>query len=556
MSGQIFICYRRDDTAYVTGHINDRLCEEFGAESVFTDVDNIALGVDFRTILDDMVGQCQIFLAVIGESWLTARNPDGALRLQDPSDFVRIEIESALQRNIPVIPLLVGGTKMPSKDDLPDSLKNLAFRNGTLIRPAPDFHGDIDRLVNSLKKHLQATPIEPKREDRGQAPTQAAPERAPTPQQLPAETKLAPEEDDREEPPGTVIKLEDEDKARKLVELHRDRVKKKRSAFAVRPFIVVGLLILAGASWYIDFEYQEQFNRAIAALEAMQAPARDDEIEIDTTIPAPAQSELDAGIRPTADALVEPRVEIDPVDEARLGVDALAEPQGELADETRPEGAALAETQPGPDALTEALVEAPAEAQAVTDGGAEGQADAGVLPQASGETDTIAEAEPEGADAVTEDRRTPVAEAQPERDASEIIREGVSLAALGDHRAAIENYDEAFRLGADSGFAYRQRGASYFELGDYEAAIVDFGEAIRLNAEDANAYYSRGTSHHAAGDYEAAIADYDEAIRLNAEDADAYDKRAAAHEALGNHEAAERDLAAAASIRSERADSQ
>ena len=68
MPGQIFISYRRDDAAYVTGHINDRLREEFGAESIFTDVDSIALGVDFRAVLDDMVGQCQVLLAVIGKN--------------------------------------------------------------------------------------------------------------------------------------------------------------------------------------------------------------------------------------------------------------------------------------------------------------------------------------------------------------------------------------------------------------------------------------------------------------------------------------------------------
>ena len=90
MPGQIFISYRRNDAAYVTGHINDRLCKEFGPESIFTDVDNIALGVDFRSVLDEKVGQCQILLAVIGDHWLKAKNQEGKLRLHDPTFYVGI----------------------------------------------------------------------------------------------------------------------------------------------------------------------------------------------------------------------------------------------------------------------------------------------------------------------------------------------------------------------------------------------------------------------------------------------------------------------------------
>lgn len=539
MFGQIFISYRRDDTAYVTGYINDRLCAEFGAESVFTDVDNIALGVDFRTVLDETVGQCQIFLAVIGENWLTARNSDGVLRLQDPSDFVRIEIESALQRNIPVIPLLVGGTKMPSKDELPDSLQDLAFRNGTLIRPAPDFHGDIDRLVHSLQQHLQTQSNEPKLEkhehDAAEADRKASPER----DRMPAENKLGREEEDRDESPEEIIKPEDEDRARKLAELRRSRKKPRRAAFVFRPLIVVGLVILAGASWYIDFEYRQQFNEAIAALKAMQGTTLDDEAGISADVAAQDQRNADAiaVALPEVDAPTEPQGEADPVSEIQPGADAPVEAQDELAGKTQPEA----------DALDEVQGELIGERQAETDGLTDIEPGPDALAEAKPETDTVAK---------SQHAVEPVTDAKPERIASVIIREGVSLAALGDHGAAIENYDEAIQLEADSGFAYRQRGASYSALRDYDAAIKDFSEAIRLNAEDVNAYYSRGNSYHASGDYEAAIMDYDEAIRLNAEDADVYETRAASHVALGNHEAAERDLEVAANIRSKRNDSQ
>ncbi len=152
----IFISYRREDAADVTGRINDRLRQYYGEEAIFTDVDNIPFGVDFRAYLDQEVSQCKVLLAVIGRNWLIVKNDQGQPRLSDPTDFVRIEIESALQRNIPVIPLLVHGTKMPSGGELPESLRGLTFRNGTLIRPDPDFHNDMDRLIKGLDQHLRA----------------------------------------------------------------------------------------------------------------------------------------------------------------------------------------------------------------------------------------------------------------------------------------------------------------------------------------------------------------------------------------------------------------
>ena len=151
----IFISYRREDSADVSGRINDRLTQRFGEDAIFTDVDSIPLGVNFREYIDEQVGKCEILLAVIGKDWLSVTGRDDRPRIQDPSDFVRIEIESALQRHIPVIPLLVRNATMPEADDLPDSLKELAYRNGTPIRPNPDFHVDMDRLIKGIEKDLK-----------------------------------------------------------------------------------------------------------------------------------------------------------------------------------------------------------------------------------------------------------------------------------------------------------------------------------------------------------------------------------------------------------------
>jgi formylglycine-generating enzyme required for sulfatase activity len=151
---KILISYRRKDSEDVTGRIYDRLTQQFGRESVFKDVDSIPFGVDFRKHLDEEVGKCQAFLAIIGRDWINTCDNMGHLRLEDPKDFVRIEIESALKRGIAVIPILVTGASIPSADQLPVSMQDLAYRNGITVRADPDFHRDMDRLIEYLKNHL------------------------------------------------------------------------------------------------------------------------------------------------------------------------------------------------------------------------------------------------------------------------------------------------------------------------------------------------------------------------------------------------------------------
>ena len=155
MSTTIFISYRRHESGDVTGRIYDRLVQHFGREAIFKDVDSIPLGVDFRKFLGDAVGKCNLLLAVVGRQWLNSQNESGARRLDDPRDFVRIEIESALQRDIPVIPLLVQGAGVPAENDLPSSMRALIYRNAISIRPDPDFHHDIDRLITGVELHFK-----------------------------------------------------------------------------------------------------------------------------------------------------------------------------------------------------------------------------------------------------------------------------------------------------------------------------------------------------------------------------------------------------------------
>jgi hypothetical protein len=116
-------------------------------------VDSVPLGVDFRKHVDELVARCDSLIAVIGNQWLKAE-AGGARRLDDPRDLVRIEIAAALARGIPVVPVLVSGAAVPGESDLPGDLRDLAYRNGIDVRPDPDFHKDLDRLIAGLETHF------------------------------------------------------------------------------------------------------------------------------------------------------------------------------------------------------------------------------------------------------------------------------------------------------------------------------------------------------------------------------------------------------------------
>jgi hypothetical protein len=154
MQKSIFISYRREDSAGHAGRIKDRLEREFGDSCrLFMDVDAIPLGVDFAKHLTEEVATCDVLLAVIGRQWIETRDEAGKRRLDQPNDYVRIEIGAALQRDIPVIPLLLADAKMPRAELLPDDLKALSVRNSLDIHDT-SFQSDVDRLVRELKRRF------------------------------------------------------------------------------------------------------------------------------------------------------------------------------------------------------------------------------------------------------------------------------------------------------------------------------------------------------------------------------------------------------------------
>ena len=158
MPKRIFLSYRREDAAGHAGRVGARLISEFGKKKIFIDVDNIAAGFDFREQLTAELASCGALLAVIGPRWL-GQDEHGGRRIDNPNDYVRIEIGTALQRRIPVIPVLVDEARIPSADVLPEDLQDLSFRIGRDLRNT-SFDADMDRLLGDLKKALINAEVE------------------------------------------------------------------------------------------------------------------------------------------------------------------------------------------------------------------------------------------------------------------------------------------------------------------------------------------------------------------------------------------------------------
>jgi TIR domain-containing protein len=152
--GRIFINYRRGGDPGVAQALLSRLEQAFPPDQLFMDVDNIEPGLDFVQVLEEQVRSCDVVLAVIGHDWIDARDPTGARRLDNPEDFVRVEILSALSQNKRVIPVLVGDTQMPRSDELPEAMKPLARRHAVRLTHER-FRADTEGLIKALRRALE-----------------------------------------------------------------------------------------------------------------------------------------------------------------------------------------------------------------------------------------------------------------------------------------------------------------------------------------------------------------------------------------------------------------
>lgn len=177
-AGRIFISYRRVDSAYPAGWLYDRLADRFGPEQIFKDVDSIELGDDFVDTITGAVASCDIVLALIGQRWVDAAAEDGSRRLDDPGDFVRLEVEAALQREVLLVPILVDGATMPRADELPPSIAPMVRRQALELSPHR-FKSDTERLLDVIERSLDDLQV-------------AAAEESPEPEPVTPSTEAAP----------------------------------------------------------------------------------------------------------------------------------------------------------------------------------------------------------------------------------------------------------------------------------------------------------------------------------------------------------------------------
>ena len=156
----IFISYRRSDSEGEAGRLSDLLTHRFDDKSVFMDVDSIQPGRDFRKAIDESIQACSVVLTLIGPNWLDAHDDCGGRRLDAPNDYVRLEIAAALHRDIPVIPVLLRGAKMPHEEQLPAEIAELAFRNSVELTHAR-WKSDLQVLIDALEALIGAPPVQP-----------------------------------------------------------------------------------------------------------------------------------------------------------------------------------------------------------------------------------------------------------------------------------------------------------------------------------------------------------------------------------------------------------
>jgi hypothetical protein len=146
--GTVFISYRREETAGEARALFNDLVARIGKDLVFMDVDTIALGRDFREVLRENLASCDLMLVLIGKRWVDAKDQSGR-RLDDPGDFIRLEIGAALKRNIPVTPVLLQGAHMPAPEQLPEDLKELSFRNAFELSHTR-WESDVQEMIKRL----------------------------------------------------------------------------------------------------------------------------------------------------------------------------------------------------------------------------------------------------------------------------------------------------------------------------------------------------------------------------------------------------------------------
>ena len=491
MAGKIFINYRRDDLIGMAGRLHDRLAQTFGRDKLFMDVDHIPAGTDFVAHLNSQVAGCDVVLVVIGPIWLVAKDESGGRRLDNPDDFVAIEIAAALARDIRVIPVLVDGARMPKASDLPDSLKPLARRQAVDVRHS-HFGHDAEALVKRMREALGDKPAGPR----------------------------------------------------------RWRMRAAIGAAAVAVLLLIGwggyafiqhmLTTVEQAAQQREAEFKAELERQARAVTEAEAEAERQRlaaVKAEQERQARAAAELEAKKATEAEqrqpAVVNPEV-------ARRGAWF-----GVKIQQVTDEIAKSLNITPARGALVVGVVEeGPAKAGGIVVGDVIVKFDGkdikevGDIPRIVADTPVGKEVQVTIIRNGAEYTRTVkigvlTAELEEKRKADEEARArysaGKTEANAGDYDRAIAYYSEAIRLDPKNAIVFASRGFAYQKKGDYDRAITDYSEAIQLDPTYALVFNNRGNAYQNKGDYDRAIADYSEAIRLDPKNAIAFNNRGNAY---------------------------
>jgi uncharacterized membrane protein YhaH (DUF805 family) len=183
----IILSYRRDDTGAIAGRIFDRLVGHYGADQVFMDIDSIPFGLDFREHIQETLKRCDVLLAIVGKNW-AAPDEKGGFRIAEENDWVRIEVEAALAKKIPVIPVLIDNASLPAPASLPEGLRNLVFRQAAPVDSGRDFNPHMARLIKAMDQLLTGQSAS---EAKPEAPAQTISQRKPSlAKRLPQDTDV------------------------------------------------------------------------------------------------------------------------------------------------------------------------------------------------------------------------------------------------------------------------------------------------------------------------------------------------------------------------------
>ncbi len=472
----IIVSYRRDDTRHITGRIFDRLEQHYGKSHVFMDIDNIPVGMDFRQHILNTIDHCDALVAVVGPRWI-GTEPSGQPRISEPNDWVRIELETALTKDIPVIPVLIDRARMPKPDELPGTLQDFAYRQAADLDTGRDFHRHMDRLIHDISESITRRQAEAKRREEEEAARR---------QQEAAERKRRDDEERlRREAEGKRRSEEVRDRE-EILERSDGRGQERQvpnPRVSGRPTWSRGRRALLIAS-----------PLAVALLAIGVWSAR-----TPSSPPVPTPTSRPAAINQPRDAqppIAQPPVPLVQSPSATADQATCRDASGDTAiaacDRAIASGA-LAETD-----LAAAFVSRGVEYGKKQD-----------YDRAIADYNQAIKLDPNSALAFR--------------------NRGLAYYYKQDYDRGIADYNQAIKLDPNSAIAFYNRGLAYYYKRDYDRAIADYNRAIKLDPNDAAAFNNRGYAYQAKQDYDRAIPDYNEAIKLDPNDALVFRNRGLAY---------------------------